>query len=400
LTSEPPEGGHDRADADAKPLRIAHVMTTARTILFLRDHITFLHELGHEYHVIANAAEADDPFVQGPYFHQADLQRKVFAVGDLKAMYQIASAIRKIRPDVVIYSTPKAALVASLVTCFTHRRRRRMLIIRGYRYPTLSGLRRQVVRFMEVFPSFFAATIFCTSKESAETMRRSTPSRIAKNIEVVLDGSGSGLDTESLFNPERSDLPTVAETRSRFGLEPHDKVVLFVGRVCVDKGIEVLLDAFELIHAQVQDAKLLVVGRDDPSDPLGDRVQAQLDELAIRVDFVANSSMPELYAMADLLLFPSKREGFGVAAAESAAMGTPVIASRVGGLQSSVGDGLSGHLVAPEDAHGFAEAAISLLSDEASLNALSASARVFASERFNQARYDEFWLQAYAAAVQ
>jgi D-inositol-3-phosphate glycosyltransferase len=169
---------------------------------------------------------------------------------------------------------------------------------------------------------------------------------------VVIPG---GVDLDRFAPRQRAD------ARAELGLDPHRKIVLFVGRIQRLKGLEVLVRAF----AQLADldAELLIVGG-RPGTSHETREISRLQHLAARLGVaertrfmgaVAHEQLPAYYSAADVSAMPSSYESFGLVAAESLACGTPVVATRVGGLRSIVRDGESGLLVPWRDADLFAE---------------------------------------------
>ncbi len=143
-----------------------------------------------------------------------------------------------------------------------------------------------------------------------------------------------------------------AETRRRLGLGEQAPLLGYFGRDSREKGLDVLLKAFPLIHRERPDVRLAVVG---PAD------RRSSTEGIIWAGFQPDIR-PWLYAC-DLVIVPSLREAFGLAALEALALGRPVIASRVGGLPELVQDGASGRLVPPGDAVALAEAVREALAD-------------------------------------
>ena len=156
-----------------------------------------------------------------------------------------------------------------------------------------------------------------------------------------------------------------------------------------------VVEVFARIRQKVR-ARLVLVG-DGPDRPV---VLERARELGVgdHVLFLGkHASVEELLACADLFLLPSASESFGLAALEAMACGTPVVATRVGGLPEVVEDGVSGFLLGVGDVEGMADAAISLLSDPDRWAELSRGARATAVERFSSEQvvpvYEELYRQ-------
>jgi D-inositol-3-phosphate glycosyltransferase len=176
-----------------------------------------------------------------------------------------------------------------------------------------------------------------------------------------------GVDLE-LFRPgDRS------QARARLGLDA-ERVLLFVGRPTPVKGLEILLRALANLKADgFRDAglRLVIVGgdRDERRDDGRARLRALAGELGVGawLDFRGpqpQPALPDYYRAADLCLVPSHHESFGMAALEAMACGAPVVASRVGGLATTIQDGVTGLLVPPRDEVALAAAIAALLADE------------------------------------
>jgi D-inositol-3-phosphate glycosyltransferase len=175
-----------------------------------------------------------------------------------------------------------------------------------------------------------------------------------------------GVDVE-LFRPG-----STPAARARLGLNA-EWVLLFVGRPAPVKGLEVLLQALARLKADGlgrADLRLVIVGgdRNDEGNEDRARLRAMAQALGVGrwVDFMGpepQSALPDYYRAADLCLVPSHHESFGMAALEAMACGATVIASRVGGLATTIQDGVTGVLVPPRDDVALAAAIGSLLAD-------------------------------------
>ncbi len=180
-----------------------------------------------------------------------------------------------------------------------------------------------------------------------------------------------------------------AAARADIGVR-EGKVLLFVGRIQRLKGLEVLLRAFALARqtGQADDTRLLIVGGlpvrigrgvGHETREIG-RLQRLSQRLGIadQVTFVGavqQNRLADYYSAADATVMPSSYESFGLVAVESLACGTPVVATRVGGLSTIVRDGETGFLVPWRDPQLFADRIGLLLADTALRDRLAAQAR-------------------------
>ena len=172
-----------------------------------------------------------------------------------------------------------------------------------------------------------------------------------------------GVDTE-LFMPGDQ-----AAARATLGLDGGPQL-LYVGRLAPIKGLETLLDGMARLHAAGSPAHLTIVGgdADEPLDGHEAELRSRLARLALgdAVTFVGAQPQERLrtwYVAADATVLPSYYESFGMVALEAMACGSPVVASRVGGLQTTVRHGVTGLLVPDHDPVSLAEAFTRLLGD-------------------------------------
>ncbi len=177
----------------------------------------------------------------------------------------------------------------------------------------------------------------------------------------------------AMFRPMRQ-----ADARELLRRDPCEQMILFVGRIEQIKGIDVLLRALGLLFFRRPElrsqVRLLVVGGAlDPSDDASEsdkihelRRLVHQHRMEANVSFVGSLDQPTLalyYAAADVCAVPSLTESFGLVALEAMACGTPVVGTRVGGLQTLIEDGRSGLLVPAGDYQALAEAIAQVLTD-------------------------------------
>jgi D-inositol-3-phosphate glycosyltransferase len=167
-----------------------------------------------------------------------------------------------------------------------------------------------------------------------------------------------------------------APLRLRLGLGETDRVILFTGRLERLKGVETVIRALPLVDAAAGCPRLLVAGADSSNGVheagafAGERarLEALSAELGVadQVTFlgaVDHAELPLYYSLADVCAVPSYSESFGLVALEAQACGTPVVASRVGGLMHVVSDGVTGYTIPDHDPAAYAERIGQVLGD-------------------------------------
>lgn len=167
----------------------------------------------------------------------------------------------------------------------------------------------------------------------------------------------------NLFSPLPQDT-----SRDYLKLSSRD-VILFVGRIQPIKGLDCLLKALAILieksRISSRDLRLLIIGGDlenggnapngEMSKLKGLTLQLGLDSMVTFMGAQPQHILPHFYSAAEVCVLPSLYESFGMVALESMACGTPVIASKVGGLNNTIKDGETGYLVPEGNAAALAE---------------------------------------------
>lgn len=191
-----------------------------------------------------------------------------------------------------------------------------------------------------------------------------------------------GIDLER-FHPASRE---AARTALGLSADPH---LLFVGRIDPIKGIDFLIDGYAGLRARWTGAglpRLIIVGgelRDGEPGPELARVRDRAVALGVADGLIfrgpqPHETLPRYYAATDFTVVPSRYESFGLVAIESMACGTPVVASRVGGLAHTVAEGCNGFLIPYGDVPALAATLERALSDHAAQPALRDGALVTA----------------------
>jgi glycogen(starch) synthase len=152
--------------------------------------------------------------------------------------------------------------------------------------------------------------------------------------------------------------------RMRFA-EPHEKLVLLVGRLVYEKGFQVALEAMPTVISALDDVRFLVAGSGTHEQEL--RAQANelgLDAHGTFLGWIGDDVLHTLYRIADLTVVPSLYEPFGLVALEAMASGCPCLVADTGGLREVVPHEDVGLRFRSRDPRSLARVAIRLLSDD------------------------------------
>ncbi len=169
----------------------------------------------------------------------------------------------------------------------------------------------------------------------------------------------NGVEYEHLIHL-RDHLEALPYIRRRWA-GPDQPLIFFVGRLEWEKGPDLLVQAMPRVLEDFPDAKLILAGKGSYTD----HIVALVHELGLEdsvqvVGFISDQTRNEIYAVADVAVFPSRYEPFGIVALEAMAAGAPVIVGDVGGLSEVVEHGVTG-LRVPNDPQAIAHAILQTL---------------------------------------
>jgi glycosyltransferase involved in cell wall biosynthesis len=297
-----------------------------------------------------------------------------------RARKQFAHAARSIGLDIVsVHFGMAAGALASGVRFSVPW----LATLQGLSFPLARGWRRWFWRQVERRISMRACCTVVLSEDDEVQLKRLSPK--ARVVCQQSPGFGCRLDR---FDPKRYDAAAQATIRRQLGIPVGAPVVIFVGRQVAFKGFPLVMRTFAQLRGEFPTIHLLLVGAKDPLHPSGLPLS---EEASIRaggriVDVGWASNVDRYLAVADLNLFPSRREGMPVNLMESLAMGVPVVTSAVRGCRHVVRAGKDGVLLDPDVPHRWPVAVARLLRDPPELRRLSLEA-LTGRERFDRRRF-------------
>jgi glycosyltransferase involved in cell wall biosynthesis len=217
---------------------------------------------------------------------------------------------------------------------------------------------------------------------------------------VIGAGSLAGVDF-TRFDRGRFPAESRHALRQSLGIPADVEILLFVGRITIDKGVHELLKAFTEIKMAGSRAHLIFVGPLESDIGVGGENSLLEINAGHDVHFVGYSECPEQYmSIADILCLPSYREGFGTVVIEAAAMSVPTVGTNIYGLSDAIEHGKTGILVKPQDSNSLQKGLVMLLADKALRFKMGMSARQRAEDLYCADRVNGEVVKEYSRLLQ
>ncbi len=345
----------------ARKRRICIMCTHSFTLATLyKDVLPFLEKNNYEIDVIVGDREytALDASLFGSPRISVIPMRRLPTPLDLLSLLRVVLFFLRNRFDIIHISTPKASLLGALAARLT-RNGKIVFMNRRRVYEMMTGRKRRFYAGMDRLICKLSDVVIPVSREMGQQLVDEGICNEAR-LRILGHGSSNGIDTD-YFSMNEDTLQAGRALRVELGIPEDAPVLLFLGRICKEKGVDQLVPAFRRIKEAVPDAHLIIAGPSNPRDPIDPQSEEAFasDPQVHRFGFITDPR--PLYACTDVFIFPSFFEGLPNVLLEAAAMEKPVVAFNVPGVRETVEDGSSGYLVPCFDNVAMADNAIRLL---------------------------------------
>jgi len=336
--------------------------------------------LGHTVTVYSAAGHAGVEFWHGVQIKNIECRRRLLFFRDLEYLENAARILERETTDVLhFHSLPEASLIlgkirAKKVLSYDH-----FVFRRGKKNPLFWLYRKALQEFDHLLP----VSKYCRRESLAYWNLQSVPTSVVHN----------GVNLEQFF----PDAASESKGRQAHGLDGA-RVILYVGRVCRQKGTDVLIESYRLLKRRISNLALVVAG---PAERFENGAPSELTQEVAAAGGLYLGAVPEedlarIYNMADVFVMPTRElEMFGMAAVEGQACGKPVVASHHGGLLEVVSEA-SGLFFPVGDSAALAEKLELLLTNGVILRSKSQAARENV-QRFEWSRIARQLEEIYAA---
>lgn len=335
---------------------ILHITTVPESLGFLVGQAAYMRARGFAIYAVSSPGRFLEQYASQESVSAlpVEMPRRITPFSDLRALVDLVKIMRRLRPQIIHAYTPKGGLLGML-SAWMAGVPVRIYHMMGLPMITATGYRQRLLKLTERISCHLAIQILCVS-QGTRLLAINEGLCPANKIKVLANGSINGIDSQMRFNPARLDPAMRSKLRDQYGIPQEAVVVGYLGRIVRDKGLVELAHAWQMIAGQVGIYHLLIVGQFESQDPLPPEVEQYLKTgPQIHLTGYVEDNVP-LYQAMDMLVLPTYREGFPVVPLEAAAMGLPVIATRIPGCTEAVVDGETGKLIPVRDAVALAQA--------------------------------------------
>lgn len=364
------------------PLKVAHVTTVPMSLRYLLlNQLRSIQAAGYEVTGISSPGADVSALEAADIRHIAvPFTRRFTPLADLRSLWRLYRVLRRETFTIVHAHNPKPGLLAQLAA----RMAGVPIVVRTlhgfYFHEQMHPAWHQFYVTMEKIAARCSDVIL---SQNAEDIRTAGNANICPPEKIK--PLGNGIDIQR-FAPGQFSEEERCNKRAQLQLPPQGRVVGFVGRLVEEKGIHEFLQAASAILEQIPDVYFLIIGPTDREKPdaLTPAVAREYGVADVCTFTGMRQDMPELYALMDVFVLPSHREGFPRSPMEASAMRVPSVVTDIRGCREAVEHGRNGLLVPLGDVQALADAIVELLSDPVKAGRMGQAGREMAEERFDE----------------
>ncbi|MBD3724390.1 MAG: glycosyltransferase family 4 protein [Flavobacteriaceae bacterium] len=371
--------------------KIIRTSTIAMSLnLLLKGQLSFL--LKH-YDVIAVSGYDDDLELvknrEKVAVKDIKMERQIAPFQDLISLYKLYKFFKKEKPTIVHSITPKAGLLTMMAAKYAGVPLR-IHTFTGLIFPSKKGFFQKLLIAMDKVLCWHATHIFPEGNGVKQDLEKYKIT--SKPLKIIANGNVNGIDVD-YFNVENVTIEEKQKLKNELNILSEDFVFIFVGRLVGDKGINELVRAFSKL--QTPNSKLLLVG------PLENNLDPLLPETLKEINYNPNiisvgyqTDVRKYYAISNVLVFPSYREGFPNVVLQAGAMQLPSIVTNINGSNEIIKHNKNGLIIPVQNSDAIFVAMLTIM-NQVDINDMKKQARIMIENRYKQELVWEALLKEY-----
>lgn len=312
-----------------KLIRVTTIPLALHTLL--KGQMRYMNEHGFEVIMVSADGKEKEAVIknEGCRHQVISMTRKITPFADLRSLWQLYRFFKKEKPDIVHSHTPKAGLLSMLAARLAGVKIR-IHTIAGLRFMTSKGFTRKLLVRMEKLTASSATHVWPNSYSLLKYVEDNSLVKKRK-LKVIGSGSSNGIDLRR-FSVSSLQPQKLEEVKQQLQYDEKLTYLLSVGRIVKDKGIDELLNAFQQVHKQKENTRLVLLGSfEEDLDPVSEEAKQILKQHPAIIHINWSNEVEYYMHLATVLLHPSYREGFPNVLLQAGAMGCPICCSRIEG---------------------------------------------------------------------
>ncbi len=313
--------------------------------LLLKGQLNYLSKF-YEIHAISGGG-IDLDLVnsrEGVKIKGISFKRKISILNDIISLIRLCYYFRKEKPQIIHSITPKAGLISMLAGKISGVPIR-LHTFTGLIFPSKRGLFQKLLILTDKVLCWASSEVYAEGIGVKMDLMKYNITK--KEIKIIANGNINGIDCE-YFNPALVSEDEKSNLRIQYNLTNNDFVFLYVGRIVRDKGINELVLAF--LKLKNPKIKLILLGSFESNlDPIQ---PTTLESIYACKEIICpgfQDDVRKFYAISDVFVLPSYREGFPNSLLQAGSMGLPSIVSNVNGCNEIINDGINGVIIPAKD---------------------------------------------------
>ncbi len=314
--------------------------------------------------------------------HTIEFTRAITPIQDLKTILKLYKFLKKEKPEIIHSHTPKAGMV-SMIAAKLARVPIRIHTVAGLPLEEATGMKKILLKSIEKITYAAATKVLPNSNGLKQTLLEFNLCP-EKKINIIGKGSSNGINTD-YFDPEKISQGEVNNLKSELGLTGDETILIYIGRLVKDKGVNELITTFDSISKSHPNCRLLLLGYyEQERDPLNEDTVRVINKNNAIIELGFIKDIRPYLLLSSFLVFPSYREGFPNVVLQAAAMQLPAIVTDINGCNEIIQNNNNGLLIPKKNSEALKEAMLHLIENKSVRETMKLSTRKFIQENFSR----------------
>lgn len=376
------------------PIKIARVVTVPEAFVHFKPFLKLVKQKPAQISLVSSPGSYEKVLQQELQLGLTpiEIKREIKPIKDFQSLISLIQFFRKNKFDIIHSSTPKAGLLSALAGMFVPNSIR-LHTFTGQRWANMKGPMRKLLMLLDKLVIKLNTQCYADSPSQILFLIKEGVAKEGE-LKCLLKGSYGGVDCDRFNNDKYPNSKT--ELLGELKLGTDSVLILYVGQLSHDKGVDELVAAFKMAQKEQENVKLVLIGvHREGIDLLKDETLVEIKSNS-SIFSLGYKAQPEKYfSGADIFCLPSHREGFGTVVLEAAACELPTIGTNITGLMDAIVDAETGILVERENVNSLCAAIIGLAKSPQKrkmlgLNAKKRVRRDFDAKLLAEAQWKEY----------